>query len=105
MAESPSSQVKLISNHDKLCLTGKQAQHAYEAVQEGKPIQPYTSHVDIDQLATDDSEVNPYHKGLCAMVDTELFQEPRLEMDQCDINWSILSTHVDDTTHRDLDIP
>ena len=39
------------------------------------------------------------------MVDTELFQEPRLEMDQCDLNWSILSTHVDYTTHRDLDSP
>ena len=94
-----------MSNHDKLCLTGEQAQHIYEAVQEGKPVQPYTSHVDIDQLATDGSEVNPYHKGLCAMVDTELFQEPRLEMDQCDLNWSILSTHVDYTTHRDLDSP
>ena len=86
-------------------LTGEQAQHVYEAVQEGKPVQPYTSHVDIDQLATDGSEVNPYHKGLCAMVDTELFQEPRLEMDQCDLNWSILSTHVDYTAHRDLDSP
>ena len=30
----------------------------------------------LDQLAIDDSEVNPYHKGLCAMVDTELFQNP-----------------------------
>ena len=39
------------------------------------------------------------------MVDTELFQEPRLEMDQCDLNWSILSTQVDYTTHRDLDSP
>ena len=39
------------------------------------------------------------------MVDTELFKEPRLEMDQCDLNWSILSTHVDYTTHRDLDSP
>ena len=86
-------------------MTGEQAQYVYEAVWEGKPVQPYTPHVDIDQLATDDSDVNPYHKGSCAMVDTELFQEPRLEMDQCDLNWSILSTHVDYTTHRDLDSP
>ena len=75
-------------------MTGKQAQHVYEAVQEGKPVQPYTSHVGIDQLAADDSEVNPYHKGLCAMVYTELFKEPRFEMDQCDLKWSILSTHT-----------
>ena len=104
-AESPSPKVKFIFNHDKLCLTGEQTQHVYEAVQEGKPVQPYPSHVDIDQLAIDNSEVNPYHKGLCAMVDTELFKEPRLEMDQCDLNWPILSTHVDYTTHRDLVSP
>ena len=36
-------------------------------------------------------------------VDTELFHEPMLEMDQCDLNWSILSTHVDYPTHKDLD--
>ena len=86
-------------------MTEDQAQHVYEAVQSGKPVQPFASHVNIDQLAIDDSEVNPYHKGLCAMVDTELFQEPRLEMDQCDLNWSILSTHVDYTTHQYLDSP
>ena len=82
-----------------MCLTEDQAQHVYEAVQSGKPVQPFVSHVNTDQLAIDDNEVNPYHKGLCAMVDTELFQEPRLEMDQCDLNWSILITHVDYTTH------
>ena len=83
-------------------MTGDQAQHVYEAVQDGRPIQPYTSLVDIDQLATDDREVNPYHKGLCSIVDTELFQEPRMKMDQCDLNWS---TYIDYTTHRDLDSP
>ena len=83
-------------------MTEDQAQHVYESVQSGKPVQPFASHVNIDQLATDDSEVNPYHKGLCAMIDTELFQEPRLEMDQCDLNWSILSTHVDYTTYKDM---
>ena len=86
-------------------MTKDQAQHVYEAVQSGKPVQPFASHVNIDQLAIDNDEANPYHQGLCAMVDTELFQEPRLEMDQCDLNWSILSTHVDYTTHRDLDCP
>ena len=29
----------------------------------------------------------------------------RLEMDKCDLNWSILCTHTDYTTHRDLDSP
>ena len=63
------------------------------------------SHVDFDHFAAINKDVNPYHAGLHAMVDTELFHEPRLEMDQCDLNWSILSTHVDYTTHRDLDSP
>ena len=49
--------------------------------------------------------MNPYHAGLHAKVDTELFKEPMLEMDQCDLNWSILSTHVKCTIHRDLDSP
>ena len=86
-------------------MTNDQAQHVYEAVQSGKPVQPFTSHVNIDQLAIHDNEVNPYHKGLCAMEDTELFQEPRVEMDNCDLNWSILSTDIDYTIHRDLDSP
>ena len=76
-------------------MTEEQAQHVYEAVQSGKHVQPFASHVNFDQFAIDNDEVNPYDKGLCAMVDTKLFQEPRLEMDQCDLNWS----------HRDLDSP
>ena len=40
-----------------------------------------------------------------ARVDTEMFHEPMLEMDQCDLNWSILSTHVNYTMHKDLDSP
>ena len=86
-------------------MTEEQAQHVYDAVQSGKHVQPFASHVNFDQFAIDNDAVNPYHKGLCATVDTKLFQEPRLEMDQCDLNWSILSTHVDYTTHRDLDSP
>ena len=50
-------------------------------------------------------DVNPYHASLHARVDTELFHEPMLEMDQCDLNWSILSTYVEYTMHKDLDNP
>ena len=81
------------------------AQHVYEVVQLVKHVQPFASHVNFDQFAIDNDEVNPYYKGLCATVDAELFQEPRLEMGQCDLNWSILSTHIDYTTYRDLDSP
>ena len=63
------------------------------------------SKVDIDHFASNIKDVNPYHVGLHAKVDTELFNEPMLEMDPCDLNWSILSTHVKYTIHRDLDSP
>ena len=88
-----------------MCLTDEQAQHVYEAVQSRRPVQPYMSSVDLDQLTSNDKDVNPYHAGLHARVDTELFHEPMLEMDQCDLNWSILSTHDDYTMHKDLDSP
>ena len=101
--ESPFLKVKFIPNHDKLCLTEEQAQHVYEAVQSRKPVQPYMSNVELDQLTLTNKDVNLYHTGLHARVDAELFHEPMLEMDQCDLNWSILSTHVDYTTHKDLD--
>ena len=88
-----------------MCLTEEQAQHVYEAVQSGRPVQPYISNMDLDQLTSASKDVNPYHAGLHARVDTELFHEPMLEMDQCDLNWSILSTHVEYTMHKDLDSP
>ena len=97
--------MKFIPNHNKLCLTEEQAQHVYEAVKSGKPVQPYVSNVELDQLTPTNKNVNPYHAGLHAKADTELFHEPVLEMDQCDLNWSILSTHVKYTIHRDLDSP
>ena len=59
-----------------MCLTDEQAQHVYEAVQSGRPVQPYMSSVDLDQLTSNKKDVNPYHAGLHARVDTELFHEP-----------------------------
>ena len=42
------------------------------------------SNVALDQLTPTNKDVNPYHAGLHVRVDTELFREPMLEMDQCD---------------------
>ena len=42
--------------------------------------------MDLDQLTSTNKDVNPYHAGLHARGDTELFHEPMLEMDQCDLN-------------------
>ena len=78
--------MKFIPNHDKLCLTEEQAQQVYEAVQSGEPVKPYMSNVDLDHFASNIKDVNPYHAGLHARVNTEMFHEPMLEMDQCDLN-------------------
>ena len=86
-------------------MTEEQAQHVYEAVQSGRPVQPYVFNLDLDQLTSISEDVNPYLAGLHARVDTELFHEPMLEMDQCDLNWSILSTHVEYTMHKEVDNP
>ena len=68
--------MKFIPNHDKLCLTEEQAQHVYEAVKSGEPVQPYMSNVDLGHFASNIKDVNPYHAGLHARVDTEMFHEP-----------------------------
>ena len=73
-----------------MCLTEEQAQNVYEAVQSGRPVQPSMSNVDLDQLTSNNKDVNPYLAGLHARVDTELFHEPMLEMDQCDLNWQFI---------------
>ena len=49
-----------------MCLNEEQAQHGYEAVQSGKPVQPYMSNVELDQLTPTNKDVNPYHVGLHA---------------------------------------
>ena len=48
-----------------------------------------------------DVSVNPYKEALTQEVDGHLHKEPSLEMKNCDLTWSILSTEIDYTTTKD----
>ena len=48
-----------------------------------------------------DVSVNPYKEALTQEVDGHLHEEPSLEMKECDLTWSILSTEIDYTTNKD----
>ena len=48
-----------------------------------------------------DVSVNPYQEVLTQELDSNLHEEPSLEMKRCDLTWSILSTEIDYTTNKD----
>ena len=48
-----------------------------------------------------DVSVNPYQEALTQEVDGHLHEEPSLEMKNCDLMWSILSTEINYTTNND----
>ena len=48
-----------------------------------------------------DVSVNPYQEALTQELDSNLHEEPSLEMKRCDLTWSILSTEIDYTTNKD----
>ena len=45
--------------------------------------------------------VNPYQEALTQELDSNLHEEPSLEMKRCDLTWSILSTEIDYITDKD----
>ena len=58
-------------------------------------------HIDkmLDKIV--DVSVNPYQEALTQELDSNLHEEPSLEMKRCDLTWSILSTEIDYTTNKD----
>ena len=58
-------------------------------------------HIDkmVDKIV--DVSVNPYQEALTQELDSNLHEEPSLEMKRCDLTWSILSTEIDCTTNKD----
>ena len=58
-------------------------------------------HIDkmVDKIV--DVSVNPYQEALTQELDSNLHEEPSLEMKRCDLTWSILSTEIDYTTNKD----
>ena len=83
-----------IPDRDKLCLSREQAEHVYEAVENGEQVKPLVVNSSVDE---EFSIVNPYTIGLRTNTDSSLKKEPALEIKKCDLTWSILSTVVDYT--------
>ena len=90
----PDKLPKYIPDRDKLCLSKEQAEHVYEAVENGEQVKPLSVNSSVDKQFP---VVNPYTIGLSTNTDSSLKKEPSLEMKKCDLTWSILSTVVDYT--------
>ena len=58
-------------------------------------------HIDkmLDKIV--DVSVNPYQEALTQELDSNLHEEPSLEIKRYDLTWSILSTEIDYTTNKD----
>ena len=75
-------------------MSKEQAEHVYEAVENGEQVKPLSVNSSVDEQFP---IVNPYTIGLRTNTDSSLKKEPALEMKKCDLTWSILSTVVDYT--------
>ena len=75
-------------------MTKEQAELVYEAVANGKQVNPSAVNSRVDELY---KVVNPYTVGLRTDTDSTLKKEPSSEMKKCDLTWSILSTVIDYT--------
>ena len=82
-------------------MTEEQAELVYEAVANGKQVNPLAVNSRVDELS---KTINQYTVGLRTNTDSTLKQEPSSEMKKCDLTWSILSTVVD-YTENDKDSP
>ena len=90
----PDKLPKYIPDRDKLCLSREQAEHVYEAVENGEQVKPLVVNNSVDEQF---SVVNPYTIGLRTNTNISLKKEPALKMKKCDLTWSILITVVDYT--------
>ena len=82
-------------------MTKEQAELVYEAVANGKQVNPLAVNSGVDELSKVD---NPYTVALSTDTDSTLKKEPSSEMKKCDLTWSILSTVID-YTENDKDSP
>ena len=67
-------------------MTKEQAELVYEAVANGEQVNPLAVNSRVDGLS---EEGNPYTIGLRTITDSTLKKEPFLEMNKCDLTWSI----------------
>ena len=80
-------------------MTKEETEYVYRSVENGTQVKPV--HIDkmLDKMV--DVSVNPYQEALTQELDSNLHEEPSLEMKRCDLTWSILSTEIDYTTDKD----
>ena len=80
-------------------MTKEETEYVYRSVKNGTQVKPV--HIDkmVDKIV--DVSVNPYQEALTQELDSNLHEEPSLEMKRCDLTWSILSTEIDCTTDKD----
>ena len=80
-------------------MTKEETEYVYRSVKNGTQVKPV--HIDkmVDKIV--DVSVNPYQEALNQELDSNLHEEPSLEMKRCDLTWSILSTEIDYTTDKD----
>ena len=80
-------------------MTKEEAEYVYQSVKNGTQVKPVHISRKLDKSV--DVSVNPCKEALTREVDGHLHVEPSLEMKNCDLTWSILSTEIDYTTNRD----
>ena len=80
-------------------MTKEETEYVYRSVKNGTQVKPV--HIDkmVDKIV--DVSVNPYQEALTQELDSNLHEEPSLELKRCDLTWSILSTEIDYTTNKD----
>ena len=78
----PDKLPRYIPDRDKLCLSREQAEHVYEAVENGEQVKPLVVNNSVDNEFL---IVNPYTIGLRTNTDSSLEKEPALEMKKCDL--------------------
>ena len=69
----------------------------YEAVQQDKPVVPMKVHLGSDQSIQNVAEtalLNPYSAALHKNFNSEFQEEPLSALNEADLSWSILTTHV-----------
>ena len=80
-------------------MTKEETEYVYRSVKSGTQVKPV--HIDkmLDKIV--DVSVNPYQEALTQELDSNLHEEPSLEMKRCDLTWPILSAEIDYTTNND----
>ena len=69
----------------------------YEAVQQDKPVVPMTVHLGSDKSIQNVAEtalLNPYSAALHKNFDSEFQEEPLTALNDVDLSWLILTTHM-----------